>query len=84
MSVALHRNAHMKEIIYYASLFTGLILLVLKLSTFLAKLHSGWHVPQSWPQPIHVHVHNSHPYAHPNSYWEPVSAAGSEDYYYKG
>ncbi|XP_025153160.1 uncharacterized protein LOC105189607 [Harpegnathos saltator] len=69
-------------------LFIGIILLVLKLSTFLAKLHS-WHhhaAPQAWspPQPIHVHVHNSFPYAHSQG-WE-MSGPGMEEqhYYYKG
>ncbi|XP_011643644.1 uncharacterized protein LOC105431260 [Pogonomyrmex barbatus] len=70
-------------------LLIGVILLVLKLSTFLAKLHSGWHAPQPWssPQPVHVHVHGTFPHVHPQMYqsWEPASGPAYEDpYYYKG
>ncbi|XP_020281366.1 uncharacterized protein LOC109853551 [Pseudomyrmex gracilis] len=69
-------------------LLIGVILLVLKLSTFLAKLHSG-HSEHSYPsaQPIHVHVHNSFPHLHPYHAWESIPASGPGDdahYYYKG
>ncbi|XP_012230868.1 protein apnoia [Linepithema humile] len=67
-------------------LIVGLILLVLKLSAFLAKFHTG-HSAWSPSQPIHVHVHNSFPHAHAQAYhgWIPASGPGDEDhYYYKG
>ncbi|XP_032683650.1 uncharacterized protein LOC116849998 [Odontomachus brunneus] len=70
-------------------LFIGIILLVLKLSAFLAKFHSAWHhhaAPQEWspPQPIHVHVHNSFPYTHTHG-WAPSGPGMDEQhYYYKG
>ncbi|XP_014472141.1 PREDICTED: uncharacterized protein LOC106743120 [Dinoponera quadriceps] len=69
-------------------LLVGIILLVLKLSAFLGKFYS-WHhhgAAPTWSpqQPIHVHVHNSFPYAHAHG-WE-ASGPGMEDqhYYYKG
>ncbi|XP_011869989.1 PREDICTED: uncharacterized protein LOC105563210 [Vollenhovia emeryi] len=71
-------------------LLVGIILLVFKLSTFLAKLHSGWHTTQPWssPQPVHVHLHSAFPHhMHPHMYqsWEPASGPAYEDqYYYKG
>ncbi|KAH0946751.1 hypothetical protein HN011_006478 [Eciton burchellii] len=66
-------------------LVIGIILLVLKLSTFLTKFQSGWHAAQPWSpsQPIHVHFHNSYPHAHAYHHgWE--SSGPAEDYYYKG
>ncbi|XP_012522291.2 uncharacterized protein LOC105828486 [Monomorium pharaonis] len=64
----------------------GLIVLVLKLSTFLTKLHSGWHTPQSWPspQPVHVHLHSLFPHAHPHVYqsWDAASGPAYEEQYY--
>ncbi|KAI4495865.1 hypothetical protein M0802_008271 [Mischocyttarus mexicanus] len=71
-------------------LLIGIILLVLKLSSFIAKFYVGWnqqHVPHSWsPQPIHVHVHNDPPYAHGQAYhgWQSPSGPGDEHYYYRG
>ncbi|KAL0133907.1 hypothetical protein PUN28_001092 [Cardiocondyla obscurior] len=70
-------------------LFIGVILLVLKLSTFLAKFHSGWHhAPQPWPspQPVHVHLHSGFPHAHPHVYqsWESSGPAYDDQYFYKG
>lgn len=71
-------------------LFVGIILLILKLSTLIAKFYSGWHTSSS--QPIHLHIHNSSPsspyvhsnspYVHPQMYqnWVPVS--GPADHYY--
>ncbi|CAL1686898.1 unnamed protein product [Lasius platythorax] len=63
-------------------LFVGIILLVLKLATFLAKFYTGWHAAS---QPIHLHIHNSSPYVqsvHPQMYhnWVPMSGPG--DHYY--
>ncbi|XP_011157351.1 uncharacterized protein LOC105194227 [Solenopsis invicta] len=70
-------------------LLIGLMVLVLKLSTFLAKFHSGWHTPQPWPspQPVHVHVHSTLPHMHPQIYqnWEASGPAEDQYYpYYKG
>ncbi|XP_046826150.1 uncharacterized protein LOC124427358 [Vespa crabro] len=77
-------------VISLKGLLIGIILLILKLSSFLAKFYS-WnqqHVPHSWsPQPIHVHVHNDLSYAHGQAYhgWETASGPGNdENYYYKG
>ncbi|KAK2588997.1 hypothetical protein KPH14_001846 [Odynerus spinipes] len=79
------------EEIFVGNKTEGVILLVLKLSTFLAKFYAGWnqhHAPHSWsPQPIHVHVHNDLPYAHGQAYhgWEAASGpTDDEHYYYKG
>lgn len=82
------RSFQRPEITRCVFLLTGIILLVLKLSAFLAKFHS-WHhhaAPQEWspPQPIHVHVHNSFPYAHAHG-WAPSGPGMDEQhYYYKG
>ncbi|KYN33539.1 hypothetical protein ALC56_12251 [Trachymyrmex septentrionalis] len=74
-------------------LLIGAILLLFKLSTFLAKLHSGWHAPspQPWlsPQPVHLHVHNAfpvHPHIHPQIYqsWDSSGPVYEDQYYYKG
>ncbi|EZA50726.1 hypothetical protein DMN91_001405 [Ooceraea biroi] len=67
-------------------LVIGIILLVLKLSTFLGTLHSGWHAPQPWSssQPIHVHVHNSYPHAQAYHSWESSGPGYDDHYYYKG
>ncbi|XP_015602014.1 uncharacterized protein LOC107270996 [Cephus cinctus] len=82
-------------VISLKGLMIGAFLLVLKLSAFLAKFHSGWHAHadhgQSWspPQFVHVHVHNGggvHS-GHSQAYsgWDTVSAPGDdENYYYKG
>ncbi|KAL2742741.1 protein apnoia [Vespula maculifrons] len=75
-------------VISLKGLLIGIILLVLKLSSFLAKFYSVWnqqHVPHSWsPQPIHVHVHNDLPYAHRQAYhgWETMSGPGNDEHYY--
>ncbi|XP_043488729.1 uncharacterized protein LOC122515432 [Polistes fuscatus] len=78
-------------VISLKGLLIGIILLVLKLSSFFAKFYAGWnqqHVPHSWsPQPIHVHVHNDLPYAHGQAYhaWQTASGPENEEhYYYKG
>ncbi|KAG7210025.1 hypothetical protein KM043_011605 [Ampulex compressa] len=78
-------------VISLKGLFVGVVLLILKLSTFMAKFSVGWQQPTptpGWPaQPIHVHVHNSHPSAHHQAYhaWDSASdLAEDEHYYYKG
>ncbi|CAD1478076.1 unnamed protein product [Heterotrigona itama] len=73
-------------------LLIGAILLMLKLSTIIAKFSSGWQhgaQPAHSAQPIHVHVHNSLPVAHNQAYSGWMSASGPEDagehhYYYRG
>lgn len=74
-------------------LLVGIMVLVLKLSTFLAKLHSGYHAPQPWPsgyhapQPVHVHVHSGFlPHVHPQMYqsWDSSGPAYEDQFYYKG
>ncbi|XP_070166891.1 uncharacterized protein [Polyergus mexicanus] len=60
-------------------LFVGIILLILKLSTFLAKFYSGWHASS---QPIHLHIHNNSPYVHPQMYHNWVPSSGPENHYY--
>nr|XP_034180085.1 uncharacterized protein LOC117604292 [Osmia lignaria] len=76
-------------VISLKGLLIGAILLILKLSTLIAKFSSGWqhHAPTWSGQPIHVHVHNSLPTAHQQAYsgWMPHSGPEDEDhYYYKG
>ncbi|XP_033336105.1 uncharacterized protein LOC117226153 [Megalopta genalis] len=73
-------------VISLKGLLIGVTLLVLKLSTIIAKFTSGWHENTS-QQPIHVHVHNSLPIAHNQAYsgWMPHSGPdGDEHYYYRG
>ena len=74
-------------------IFSGLILLVLKLSSFLAKFHTGWYQQghgQTWPQPVHVHVHGNDPHhGHSQAYsgWSSANGPISDEeqhYYYKG
>ncbi|KAL6443745.1 hypothetical protein ACFW04_001673 [Cataglyphis niger] len=60
-------------------LFVGIILLILKLSSFLAKFYSGSHASS---QPIHLHIHNSSPYVQPQMYHNWVPSSGPEDHYY--
>ncbi|CAK9817490.1 Protein apnoia [Anthophora quadrimaculata] len=74
-------------VISLKGLLIGGILLLLKLSTIIAKFSSGWqhHTPAA--QPIHVHVHNSLPTAHSQAYagWMQHSGPdGDEPYYYRG
>lgn len=64
---------------YHILFFTGIILLILKLSTFLAKFHSGWHTSS---QPIHLHIHNSPPYVHSQMYHDWIPASGPDSHYY--
>lgn len=63
---------------------TGAMLLMLKLSTLIAKFSFGWQHNAQTPQPIHVHVHNSPPTAHNQAYsgWMPGSGPGGEHHYY--
>ncbi|XP_031848196.2 uncharacterized protein LOC116433816 [Nomia melanderi] len=73
-------------VISLKGLLIGVTLLVLKLSTIIAKFASGWH-QNTTPQPIHVHVHNAPPYAHNQAYsgWMPHSGPeNDEHYYYRG
>lgn len=67
----------------------GAMLLMLKLSTIIAKFSSGWQHHAQPAQPIHVHVHNGLPNAHNQAYsgWMPHSGTedvGAEHYYYRG
>ncbi|XP_015430206.1 PREDICTED: uncharacterized protein LOC107186782 [Dufourea novaeangliae] len=78
-------------VISLKGLLIGVTLLVLKLSTIIAKFSSGWQQnTPTWPshnQPIHVHVHNSPPVAHNHAYsgWMPHSAPEEDEhYYYRG
>ncbi|KAK1129646.1 hypothetical protein K0M31_019360 [Melipona bicolor] len=75
-------------IISLKGLLIGAILLMLKLSTIIAKFSSGWQHGAQPAQPIHVHVHNSPPVAHNQAYSGWMSASGPEDtgehhYYYR-
>ncbi|XP_043785739.1 uncharacterized protein LOC122711234 [Apis laboriosa] len=65
-------------------LLVGAMLLMLKLSTLIAKFSFGWQHNAQTPQPIHVHVHNSPPTAHNQAYsgWMPGSGPGGEHHYY--
>ncbi|XP_016915357.2 uncharacterized protein LOC107999843 isoform X2 [Apis cerana] len=65
-------------------LLVGAMLLMLKLSTLIAKFSFGWQHNAQAPQPIHVHVHNSPPTAHNQAYsgWIPGSGSGGEHHYY--
>ncbi|XP_033180504.1 uncharacterized protein LOC100745593 [Bombus impatiens] len=69
-------------------LLIGAILLMLKLSTIIAKFTSGGQHNAQPVQPIHVHVHNSLPTAHNQAYNGWMSASGPENagehYYYRG
>lgn len=73
-------------------LVIGAILLILKLSSFLAKFYVGWQPSQGhgqiWPhqQPVHVHVHGQQAHHQAYSAWPPDSDTISPDehYYYKG
>ncbi|XP_060827599.1 uncharacterized protein LOC132913346 [Bombus pascuorum] len=69
-------------------LLIGAILLILKLSTIIAKFTSGGQHNAQLAQPIHVHVHNSLPTAHNQAYNGWMSASGPENagehYYYRG
>ncbi|XP_076241665.1 uncharacterized protein LOC143183813 [Calliopsis andreniformis] len=77
-------------IISLKGLLIGATLLMLKLSTIIAKFSSGWQQhASSWsPQPVHVHVHNSMPLAHNHAYngWIPPHSGPEEEehYYYRG
>ncbi|KAG6794404.1 hypothetical protein HZU73_09968 [Apis mellifera caucasica] len=65
-------------------LLVGAMLLMLKLSTLIAKFSFGWQHNAQAPQPIHVHVHNSPPTSHNQAYsgWIPGSGSGGEHHYY--
>ncbi|KOX79148.1 hypothetical protein WN51_07150 [Melipona quadrifasciata] len=72
-------------IISLKGLLIGAILLMLKLSTIIAKFSSGWQhgaPPAHGAQPIHVHVHNSPPVAHNQAYSGWMSASGPEEHHY--
>ncbi|CAK9798764.1 Protein apnoia [Anthophora plagiata] len=74
-------------VISLKGLLIGGILLLLKLSTIIAKFSSGWQHHTQAAQPIHVHVHNSLPTAHSQAYagWMHHSGPdGDEPYYYRG
>nr|XP_012139538.1 PREDICTED: uncharacterized protein LOC100877248 isoform X1 [Megachile rotundata] len=76
-------------VISLKGLLIGAILLMLKVSTLIAKFSSGWqhHAPAGPAQPIHVHVHNSLPTAHQQAYSGWMSHSGPDDeqhYYYRG
>ncbi|XP_076292658.1 uncharacterized protein LOC143214945 [Lasioglossum baleicum] len=73
-------------VISLKGLLIGVALLVLKLSTIIAKFTSGWQQNPS-QQPIHVHVHNSPPFGQSHVYngWMPHSGPENDDhYYYRG
>ncbi|XP_053987230.1 uncharacterized protein LOC128892432 [Hylaeus anthracinus] len=77
-------------VISLKGLLIGATLLMLKISTIIAKFSTGWgqQQPPSWSaQPIHVHVHNSLPVGHQQAYsdWMQHSGPGDEEhYYYRG
>ncbi|XP_051172770.1 uncharacterized protein LOC127289055 isoform X2 [Leptopilina boulardi] len=80
-------------VISLKGLVIGAILLILKLSSFLAKFYVGWHPQghgQSWPQqhqqPFHVHVHGPQDHHEAYNAWPPHSETigPEEHYYYKG
>ncbi|XP_076652938.1 uncharacterized protein LOC143359100 [Halictus rubicundus] len=73
-------------VISLKGLLIGVALLVLKLSTIIAKFTSGWQQNTS-SQPIHVHVHNVPPFGQNHAYsgWMPHSGPENDDhYYYRG
>ena len=79
-------DAHRKILYAYERglAITGAMLLMLKLSTLIAKFSFGWQHNAQAPQPIHVHVHNSPPTSHNQAYsgWIPGSGSGGEHHYY--
>ncbi|XP_017884383.2 uncharacterized protein LOC108627585 [Ceratina calcarata] len=75
-------------VISLKGLLIGAILLMLKVSTIMAKFNTGWqhNGPQQQAQPIHVHVHNGMPSAHAQAYnaWMHSGPEDDDHYYYRG